>query len=184
MLGPVSRFPLGLIDLFGVKQNGEYPRSISQEMQPTLEVLKLTCQANGTDYRDLPVSHGAVGGTSVAGYYGFGATKLTAKQNECLLVTSWSILGVVSAVGSALPDCNAAIVNLTGTSGFYHLSDSTPRDTIAGAAQTKQYSKGGSGLWYVPPGFGLCMMINDSAIAAIGGLVQYEFTARYMRLRV
>jgi hypothetical protein len=179
-LGPVSRFPLGLLDLFGVKQNGTYPRDVAEQMVPTIEVLRLVVSANATSFRAIPINIAGAGAVA-AGYQG--TNGLLAAQNEALFITNWSVSGNVVGVAAELPDFNFALVNPNGADNFM-LNSATGRDPVIGTAATRYLSKGQQGLWYVPPGWSTAILTHGSAIGVAAGLCQIEYNVRYLRVRI
>lgn len=182
-VGPTSRFPLGLLDLFGVKQMGSYPREISQLIQPSIDVLKMVVSANADDTgRQLAINIGAAGGTVPYGFH-TGLTTLVTAQNECAFITHWGIQAQILGVGGQLPDSNLCFVDALG--GAYFFSDRNNHVTIAGSAVRQGYSRGDPNcLIFVPPGRNVWLVTDTDSIGAVGGDCAIEFNLRYVKMRI
>lgn len=57
----VSRLPLGLLSMFGIKTQGRYPLFLRQDYQPTIEVLDQLAAVHGENLSDVENNLAAVG---------------------------------------------------------------------------------------------------------------------------
>lgn len=46
---PINLIPSGLLDFFGIKNGGEYPQSLSNQLQPVLEMMRWYVAANALE---------------------------------------------------------------------------------------------------------------------------------------
>ncbi len=188
MLGPVSRFPLGLLDLFGVKQMGAYPGEVAQNFQPTLDLLRLVAQANSTDTGiDLPINLFDVA-TLPAGTYpvaeSVGGPQLATAQNECMFITGWNIQMTVNGVGGAVPDCTLCY-DIDGGHRISFSSFIRGGFTAGGLATTISWLKGDADcLIYVPPGAKINLATWGQATSVLGGDCRIATCLRFIKMRV
>jgi len=189
-MGPVSRFPLGLLDLFGVKQNGQYPGQIADFIQPALDVGNLLFHANAETYiaTTYPIAQ-AGAFTTAAGNYVLNPV-VDPAQNELLIVSNWSVVGYCNGVASFLPYAVPAFIPPGTSSRFPFRGTHIPPLNAAGApgitgVATTTYQSYGSDLpTVIPPGSSLVLHTLATAVGVAGGDFRLEFNLRYMRLRV
>lgn len=66
MLGAINRLPTGLLGFLGIKNGGEYPKTLGTELVPTINLAPWYLQANVIALRFTPVSVSAIGFNSLA----------------------------------------------------------------------------------------------------------------------
>jgi hypothetical protein len=190
MLGPVSRFPLGLLDLFGVKQMGAYPGEIAQAYSPTLDLLAMTLRANSEQTLiDLPINIGVAGGTVVTGTYPVlydGVNQLSTAENECMFITAWNIQWTAIGAGVLLPDATLVYDAASGGNRISFLDTLPFVGGFGGSAgETTSFQIGDAeALIYVPPGKVINLCTSRNAFVPLGEEGRIATCLRYLKMRV
>lgn len=191
-LGPTSRFPLGLLDLLGVKQMGQYPRSMSEEMIPTIEVLRMLCASNSSrTITDLPLNMfdaDQTDPTNLPILENLGEPLVTG-PNEALIITAWSMMGSVLGAGGIVPDSSLGYRNSV-TGGQAMFFSNTAMDQVGnvavingGAVRVTYVKADPDCMIYIPPNSDVIIHLASQAISVAGGDALISTNLNFIRLR-
>ena len=101
-MGPINNVPLGLLDLFGLRTLGQYPREVANFISPTIDVSLLQYNSITESLQLSETFNGA--GTRDCGTYTFGSSGIV-PTNEMWLVTHYHLdmllAGAAVETGSA-----------------------------------------------------------------------------------
>lgn len=188
ILRPVSRFPLGLLDLLGVKQMGAYPDSLTRQMQSSVEILPLLLQTNAQLAAGAP-QIGLVGAATAPSSYinvvDSSGVPLQSAANEILIITKWSIYGSWSGVGSEMPDAQLCHKPQVAGAEAFFWSDRPRRGNLAGSANLDFWSNGDSNCAIVvPPLHSVALRTLAIAISVAANSLTIQAQCNYHRLRV
>jgi len=184
--GPLSSFPLGLLSLFGVKQQGQYPRTLIDSIQPTMDMLEFVACTNADDMElsDIVQLNGA--GTGSGGRY---TTGLYVPDNEVWLLTDFSVTGAVRGTGGTIPGMMLGWISGVGGVGgnqwFYERP--TPTVVWTGISSATEYAysaQGFRGLCFLPPRSELTVLLTEPYAGVAGGDLSIQSLARWKSMRV
>lgn len=185
---PISQFPRGLLGLFDIKSQGEYPKHISSEIGISFDISTLQLQTNSEFLFDNTlILNGA--GTAGAGTYTFTGAVDAVPSNEVWIVSQCRTMLEILGVGAqaSMPMVGFNHPGVTGVAGFVPLSHSlTPIGVWAGLA-SPSYQTGAQDLStpiVLPPGALLLYLLNEDATGVAGGHVRFRGYLRFLRCRI
>jgi len=177
MRGQISAFPLGLLSMLGLKQQGEYPKELMNSYLPSLEMLDFIACTNGTTVK-ANVFNLALGATSSAGRYAFGAG-LEVPDNEVWLVTDVAVIGYANGFGSILPELQIGYDIVGGGSIIFPGLESIGRQVLG----NREFGATGQrGHFFVPGGSSFFVLVGTDAVCA--GECVADVVIRYVPMRV
>lgn len=187
-MGPVSRFPRGFLDLFGLKQLGDYMSTVGDTTSPTFDVSELIYKGNAEVYiqTTAPYLLNGAGGLP-SGRYPLIAPVGTA-ENEVIIVTAWALLGQVLGVNANLPDARVVYVS-NANAQMYPFGEIDAVSIfgaggLVGAAAVRSTLQGGQKPLFIPPGHNIEVLANQEGVGVAGGQISYSVQLRFIRLRV
>lgn len=191
-MGPVGRFPRGLLSLFELKTLGDYPGVVTDSIACTYDISLLLAQAD-TEFVSYPVtvSNGALVNHG-AGVFPLDTLSSTpypnarVPQNEVWLMCAWGSLSYYSATvaGGFNPVAwwgyiPAGSGNLIPFNNYRHAEFN-----VGGAGQILDQIGDASTIQVIPAGSVIAFTNARAPIGSAGGVGQLTFAHRFTRLRV
>lgn len=187
MNNKINRVPLGLLDIFNVKQQGDYPPAYDEKVSVGFDATFLQLNQLAEYLFDVqPNNVGAV--TQTAGSFTF-ATPTFVPDNETWLVLANRLTLEMIGAGATgvLPSLGYQTPAVTGINGFIPIAAELFRSTVTGTA-AQQYFMVASQMHQVPslipPSSQLVYALMSDIVGVAGGAFRWRSMIRFVRIRL
>ena len=165
----LSKLPLGLLGFFGIKNGGQYPQYLQNNIQPDLDMLEILAANYGENIAGAasPVAVGAAAAIGVVS-----GAAIVVPSAEIWLVSK---LGLVCNTGAAVTGTYSLLLqNLqTNSASLWHVPLSG-RDSII--ASTTQYTPCSPQLFWMRPQDALVFYVSVVAGGALNLSTSFRIT--------
>lgn len=197
-LGPISVLPNGLLDIFGLRTLGEYPRTVAETYVPTFDISKLVLSIANCEVWTGEIELLGLG--SNRGPFTFTATldtpaDIQVPAREAWLIVEWEVILTMFSGGSGTNTAGPIGVGFQRTNSYGLGMESFPRDAanvlpsvayVGGTASASTWSIAkGITPWILGPMAkpSALFMGDGEARASSGDATNIALKFHFMRLR-
>lgn len=183
-MGPLSRYPKGLVDFWGLKSGGKNPTDASDTIAITQEITRFLqwSQYEESDVLNYPVTSGV---TSLIGAGTYALDLIEYQPNEVLLVNAFSASAIsINAASQYFPSFNFGFLTPNVSSLFVAFDPAYTPFISSINANTYLKRKTGYGLWVLPAGSRFALDFEQPPIGQVGGSQAVDVVVNFSRLRV
>jgi len=189
MRNQINQIAKGLLDVFGVKQQGDHPRAYEEKLRLNFDMSFLQLQTNSERVFDNTLALAGAGVVGAGAYTLGGLAALEVPQGELWLILRARVMLELLGVGavSAVPILGINMPGATGIANHIPITDGLMNNfgTNAGLATAIYISvpQALSKPFCVPSGARFIYGLQEDATGVAGGTIRFRSYIEFLRCK-